>query len=325
MTVETAGERYLDHLENVMQRASSTVHDYRIMLDRHLAPYFGRKALDRIGPDDVIAYMAFKRNHGRRDRKGQPVPGGLSPKTIQNHVTFFHGLMRWSIKRGWAHTNPVDAVDRPRSQSTDPDIRFLSLNEVNAVIEAVPDDVLGPTDRVLYLTAAMTGLRQGELIALRWSDIDWEAAKVRVRRKWYRGEIGKPKSKRASRGVPLAAPLAEALRRHREESAYSSDGELVLPHPQTGNPYDTSKMRERFGDAMKAAGLGHRYGRRNGIVFHSFRHTFATRCAAAGVPLRTLQEWLGHRDYQTVLIYADFMPDDRRDAEFVARAFTQDA
>jgi integrase len=51
-----------------------------------------------------------------------------------------------------------------------------------------------------------------------------------------------------------------------------------------------------------------RYGRDDGITFHSFRHTFATRCAAAGVPLRTLQEWLGHRDYKTVLIYADSSP-----------------
>ena len=64
----------------------------------------------------------------------------------------------------------------------------------------------------------------------------------------------------------------------------------------------------------EAAGMEDRYGRDDGITFHSFRHTFATRCAAAGVPLRTLQEWLGHRDYKTVLIYADYQPDDRREA-----------
>jgi hypothetical protein len=72
---------------------------------------------------------------------------------------------------------------------------------------------------------------------------------------------------------------------------------------------------------MKAAGMENRYGRDDGITFHSFRHTFATRCAAAGVPLRTLQEWLGHRDYKTVLIYADYQPDDRREAALIERAF----
>jgi len=89
-------------------------------------------------------------------------------------------------------------------------------------------------------------------------------------------------------------------------AAYQADDELVLPNPETGNPYDTSKMGKRFEAAMQAAGMGDRYGREDGITFHSFRHTFATRCAAAGVSLRTLQEWLGHRDYKTVLIYADY-------------------
>jgi integrase len=102
---------------------------------------------------------------------------------------------------------------------------------------------------------------------------------------------------------------------------YQADDNLVFPHPETGNPYDTSKMGKRFQAAMEAAGMGDRYGWEDGITFHSFRHTFATRCAAAGVPLRTLQEWLGHRDYKTVLIYADYQPDDRHEADLVGRAF----
>jgi integrase len=67
--------------------------------------------------------------------------------------------------------------------------------------------------------------------------------------------------------------------------------------------------------AVAAAGV------RDDVVFHDLRHTFGTRMAAAGVPLRTLQEWLGHRDYKTTLIYADYMPDDRHEAELVERGF----
>ncbi len=83
----------------------------------------------------------------------------------------------------------------------------------------------------------------------------------------------------------------------------------MLCHLQTGRPYDASRMRERFYEAMLAAGLGRLVGRENGITFHSLRHTFGTRMAAVGVPMRTLQEWMGHKDYATTLIYADFAPD----------------
>jgi integrase len=303
LTVEDAGERYLHHLEHVMGRAPSTVQDYRIMLARHLVPHLGGKALDRVEPDDVLGYMAAKRR------------AGLSPKTVQNHVTLLHGLMKWSVKRGWARTNPVAAVDRPPSPATDPDIRFLTLEELEGVIREVPDDVLGPADRTLYLTAAMTGLRQGELVALRWRDIDWAAGKVRVRRKRYRGRDGKPKSRRGSRAVPLADRAARALEIHFQRSTLQDDDDLVFPHPETGHLYDTSKMRKRFDAAVAKAGV------RDDVKFHDLRHTFGTRMAAAGVPLRTLQEWMGHRDYKTTLIYADYMPDDRREAELVERAF----
>ena len=77
---------------------------------------------------------------------------------------------------------------------------------------------------------------------------------------------------------------------------------------------DHSKLVRRFKAALDAAGV-----RR--VRFHDLRHSFATRVAGAGVPLRMLQEWLGHRDYKTVLIYADYQPDERREAELVERAF----
>ena len=80
-------------------------------------------------------------------------------------------------------------------------------------------------------------------------------------------------------------------------------------------------MRDRFYAAMKAAGMAQRCGRKNGITFHSLRHTFGTRMAAAGVPLRTLQEWMGHKDHATTQRYADYAPDPTGAAALVARAF----
>jgi integrase len=136
-----------------------------------------------------------------------------------------------------------------------------------------------------------------------------------VRRKRYRGQTGKPKSRRGSRSVPLASRVARELELHFQRSALQDDDDLVFAHPETGGPYDTSKLRKRYDAAIEAAGV------RDDVVFHDLRHTFGTRMAAAGVPLRTLQEWLGHRDYKTTLIYADYMPGDRREAELVERGF----
>lgn len=120
------------------------------------------------------------------------------------------------------------AVDRPRSDGGDADIRFLDSNELEALIRAVPDDTLGGMERVLYLAAAMTGLRQGELVALRWRDIDWAAGLLRVRRSYTRGSYGKPKSRRSSRAVPLADRIAAELERHFQRSNYQADDDLGL-------------------------------------------------------------------------------------------------
>ena len=125
----------------------------------------------------------------------------------------------------------------------------------------------------------------------------------------------------SSRAVPMADRVAAELDRHFQRSAYSSDDDLVFCHPHTGNPYDASKLRKRFYATMKAAGMSHRCGLKGGITFHSLRHTFGTRMAAVGVPMRTLQEWMGHRDFTTTLIYADFAPDPAGGAAFAALAF----
>jgi integrase len=302
LTFEDVGNRYVHHVEHVMERKSSTVQDYRIMLTRHLAPHFGGKAIERITPDDVAAYVAAKAQHG------------LATKTISNHLTFAHGVFAFAVKRKFAPSNPVALVDRPRAPHVDPDIRFLARQELDALLAAVPADVLGPTDHALYLTAAMTGLRQGDLAALRWRDVDFEAAVVRVRRMFTRGRWGTPKSKRSARAVPMAPRVSRELRNHRPRSAFRADDDLVFAHPQTGKPYDASKMRVRFKSALSEAGL-------RSVRFHDLRHTYGTLMAAAGAPLRLLQGWMGHRDYKTTEIYADFAPDPSRGAEFAERAF----
>src|SRR5262245_63038755 len=120
----------------------------------------------------------------------------------------------------------------------------------------------------------MSGLRRGELLALRWQDIDWSAGLIRVRRSYTRGEFGTPKSRRSSRAVPMADRLAGELDRHHKRSRFQADDDLVFCHPALGTVLDPSKLRKRFVDAVSRAGL-------RATRFHDLRHTFGTRMAAA--------------------------------------------
>lgn len=303
LTVEAAGKRYLDHLEHVLERKPTTLGDYRSILGRHIAPFFGDRPLERIDADQVRRYLTAKKREG------------LATKTITNQLVFMHGLFAFALKREWVVANPVASVERPRASGADPDIHYLDLDELEVLLRAVDPDAepFGHTDRALFLTAAMTGLRQGELVALRWTDVDWQARRIRVRRNYTRQQFGTPKSRRSSRSVPMTERVASELKRHLDVSAFQDDDDLVFCHPYTGGPLDASRLRKRFKETLRRASL-------SPIRFHDLRHTFGTHCASAGVPLRTLQEWLGHRDFKTTLIYADYAPNPH-EAELVERAF----
>jgi integrase len=301
-TVDEAGGEYVDHLENVMERKRTTIQDYRGYLRRHLAPFFADRPLEKIDAARVTAYLKRKRAEG------------LSSKTVQNHLNFLHGIFAFAIKRGWTTHNPVAHVDRPRKgRSPHRRVRFLQPVELEALLRAVPDDTLGSVERPLYLAAAMTGARQGELLALKWLDIDWTAARVRVADSFTRGAIDSPKS-HEGRSIPMADRLAGELERHFQRSAYRGDEDLVFCHPETGHVLDPSKLRKRFGVALAAA-------RVRPITFHELRHTFGTQMAAAGAPLRAIQEWMGHADAKTTEIYRHYAPDPTHGAAFAERAF----
>jgi len=309
LTVEEAGTRYLHHLEVVEERKRTTIQDYRIILRRHLEPAFRARPLERVSADDVAAYIRAK------------LDAGYARQSVINQVNLLHGIYAFAVERRWTTENPAAGVRRPRQKGADADIRFLTVEELEALLRSVPDDVLGPTDHALYVSAALLGLRESELLALRWRDVDWAGGVVRVRRAYTRGRFETPKSRLSIRAAPMADRVATEFERHFKRSAYQADDDLVLCHPQTGRPYDPSRILKRFYAAMRAVGMGHRVGRKNGITFHSFRHTYGTHMAAAGAPLRSIMEWMGHRDFATTLIYAAYAGDAANGRAWVERAF----
>lgn len=297
----------------------------------HVVPRLGSSAVFDVTPADVEALASSM------------LRKGLKPKTVRNVVTYLHSVFEHAIGHGWCTTNPVRYASRPkrrRAGDVNPDLRFLSVAELEAVLRAIPDevvvrppaptragrpgpappnppDVLGPALRVLVLAAAMTGLRQSELLGLRWRDVDWAAQRIRVRNAFVRGEhSAQGKSDLSTRrSVPMTDRLARELDGWSRRTAYGADGELVFAHPQSGRPLDRSKVSKRFKAACRDAGV-------NEITFHELRHTFATRLAASGQPLRTIQEFLGHADLKTTQIYAHYAP-SAREVEMVNAAFVE--
>jgi integrase len=311
LSVAEAGDRYLRHLA-AAGRKPSTLAAVRGHIEHWHRPFFAGKALEAVRVEDVESLIRLMQA-GQRPG-GLPRTKPLSAKTIRNAIGTLNALYNHAMRRRWATSNPVLEVELPADPPSE-DIRFLEPAEVEAVAAAA---IAGPyhvIDRALYIVAAMTGLREGELIALRWRDVDWAAGRIRVRQNYVLGEFGTPKSRRSTRSVPMADRVGAELELLHRASKPQGDEDLVFADPLTDGPLAKAAILRRFRKALDAAHLDatHR--------FHDLRHTFGTRMAAAGVPMRTLQEWMGHRDIATTQRYADYAPAPAHEAALIAGAF----
>jgi integrase len=126
----------------------------------------------------------------------------------------------------WATSNPCEVIDLPPVRTSE-EIRFLKTAEVDALAKAAVEGEHQVLDRALYVVAAMTGLRQGEPIALRWQDVDRDARRVRVRRSHVLGEFDTPKSRRSERSVPLSRRIASELDGWRLETRWGRPDETL--------------------------------------------------------------------------------------------------
>ncbi len=232
LSLAEAGECYLRHVEEFGRRRRSTVQDYRIVLRRHLAPFFAGRSLDPIDRRAVEAYQATK------------LRAGLAPKTVSNHVRLLHGISRPAMGRGWVAGNPVAGIEHPGDRTDRGEIRALTVEELEALIGAVARDLLGPTDRpVPHGGYDRRAPRRAAGPALDRRGLDQRG--IRVRRSFGRGDFSAPKSRRSFRAVPMPDRVAAELARHHTASAFAGDG----------RPCDASRLRERFQAALRAAGL----------------------------------------------------------------------
>jgi integrase len=315
LTIGELGARYMRHLER-QGRKRATLVAVESIVRVWLEPFFGDRDLRRVRAEDVrelVQRMESGNRPGARTVGDRRYGRAVSVKTLRNYIGTLSALLTFAERHGWLASNAARLIDLPAVQEHQ-EVRFLEPLEVQALADAAVSGDYHAIDRALYLTAAMTGLRQGELCALRWRDVDWPAARVRVRQNYVLGEFGTPKSRRSTRSVPMADVVAGELDRLYVAAGDPDDDVLVFADPFTAGPLDKAAILRRYRRALRAAKLDEAHR------FHDLRHTFGTRMAAAAVPMRTLQEWMGHRDIATTQRYADYAP-SAHEAAFVEAAF----
>jgi len=257
----------------------SEVQSKKMILGLHLIPALGHLPLGEVGSGEVEHYKAEK----LRD--------GLSPKTINNHLIVLRRML--AVAEEWRLT---DRIPRIRwLKVPDSEFDFLTFEEANQLLATAEGEW-----RTMILVAAKVGLRQGELLALRWKDVDLAAGKVIVRHSVWAGIVGTTKGWRA-REIDLSPDTVVALKAHRHLR-----GELVFCSSD-GSMLTKNQCRRPLHDACKRAGLRQ-------IGWHVLRHTFASHLVMRGAPIKVVQELLGHRDITTTMRYAHLSQESRRDA-----------
>lgn len=265
-----------------------TIQLYREMLDYYIAPAIGHVPLQKLSPQQ-IAQLYHER-----------LQAGLSPRTVQIIHAVLRRALQQALRWNLIPRNPVDLVKRPRAER--PEIATRTPDQVIRFLEAAREDRL----HALYTLAATIGLRLGEVLGLRWDDVDLEAGTLTVSQTL--GRVGNtltfdtPKTRASRRTIDLPAVAVQSLRRWRREQAAERLrlGE-AWAHPElvfttgVGTPLNPSNVRNRsFHAILERAGLPR-------IRFHDLRHSAATMMLSQGVPPRVLQDVLGHSDIRMTL------------------------
>ncbi|MEO6857085.1 MAG: site-specific integrase [Solirubrobacteraceae bacterium] len=197
-----------------------------------------------------------------------------------------HGIFQRARKVWGLPGNPVAEVEKP-PLSRGSDIEVFSPEEVWALVRTAASE----QDAAIFLTAAFTGLRRGELIALHWRDVDFAGSVIRVRASYVEGVLSSPKSGRV-RSVPMAPDVAGALAKLGRRERFIGDDDLVFAG-ERGSCLDASVLRRRYDAAVQRAGL-------RKLRFHDLRRTFGTRMIGKA-DIRRVQEWMGHADIETTM------------------------
>ncbi len=270
----------------------STAVSYYGYINGHIAPQIGMYKLSELNTD------VFQRFFNVQSESGSLKGGGLSPKTLSNISRMIHKSMKKALELELIKKNYAEFIELPRQQATE--MRVLTVYEQGLLME----ELSRSKERLafgVYLSLTL-GIRLGEVLGLRWSDIDFKNGIIHIKRTVNRlptidGSVktelvvGTPKSKKSVRDIPINNELCgeimlyhAKISRITHKSVYNDDYVLQSAF---GGPAEPKTLQETFKRIIKAAGIAD-------ANFHSLRHTFATRAVEKGVDVKTLSVILGH-------------------------------
>ncbi len=282
-------------------KSPKTAASYAQVARLYLVPTLGQHPLTKLEPRHVQAMM-----NGMIER-------GLAPRTVQYARAILRKALNQALKWGYVARNVATLVDPPKVKRHE--ITPLDASHAGRFLDAARDDRL----RALFTVGVALGLRQGELLGLRWEDIDFATGTLTVRKQLQRID-GKPqlvdlKTERSRRTLPLPAVTASALRAHRARQVQDrllagsrwQDWGLVFAST-IGTPLDPRNLTDRYKALLAQAGLPN-------IRFHDMRHSCASLLIAQGVPLEIVSRILGHSQISlTMNTYVHLLPQAQQQA-----------
>ncbi len=268
---DTLATEYLEYA-----LASKSINTYNAdewRIKRKLMPFFGKTSLNCITPQMVDDY------------KKKRVQEGAAPKTVNNELVNLSHMLKMALRWGYVDKNAATSVEKMKIVRNPP--LFLKQDEIQRLINAAKDSYIYP----IIMTALHTGMRKSELFNLKWSDIDFDQDIIMVQSKpdWHTKNY-------KARTLQITPSLHKVLAEHRKmqceigfesEYVFTYKGEKLL-----------DSITKSLRTILKKAGLS------RDVTLHTFRHTFASQLVMAGVPLRDVQQLMGHQSFETTLQYA---------------------
>lgn len=301
-TFDAFAREWLSTYPDARGLKASTRESYHSILERHLIPALGEHRLESIDLEVLERYIAEKR---RASKTRKP----LGPASINRHLNLLNLIFSAAVKRGSLRpgSNPVSLVERPK----EPRRRWTILTpaeitRISKAFEELAEKAEGEERewiaqaRVVFLVVISCGLRRGELLGLRWGNVDLVDMVIRVEEAIVRGRRETPKSEAGERTIALAQVIAGELFEHRGRSRFDGDAELVFCHVTTGAVFDHKRYAETLAAARAKAKVD-----RPMRPFHDGRHTAITHDAAAGNGPVAVMTRAGHSDFKTTQRYID--------------------
>ena len=263
----------------------STAEYYRRGIELHTIPYIGEVKLNQLTTRQIQNLYRELQQNGRRRAVQKSKRPGLSSSTIRGVHTMLHSALDRAVKEKLLLHNPAEDCVVPKLQRQE--MRTLKPEDMRAYLEAAERrGVLA-----LFYLELVSGLRKGELVALRWDDLDIQQRTISVSKQYVRNpdgslELTRPKTENSVRLVSIPQTAVDLLI---QEHSKHPDCPYMFPSPLTGEMYHPDSVVNLHKKILKDAGLEH-------LRFHDLRHTFATTALQNGVDVKTVSSMLGHFD-----------------------------